>query len=142
MFPEAYHTLVHSPIPHLFDAILDLEREYAGEVDALLSARDAEISEIRARYTTQAFWMMMLPETTPTENISLHPHDAGTPQLYQAMYHSGTWLFFPPSMSRYDALHYQLQTRIHLRQDVSNSSSLLLCPGHGGRSGNMEQSAG
>ncbi|KAI9231761.1 MAG: hypothetical protein BYD32DRAFT_466849 [Podila humilis] len=50
MFPEAYHTLVHSPIPHLFDAILDLEREYAGEVDALLSARDAEISEIRARH--------------------------------------------------------------------------------------------
>ncbi|KAG0352870.1 hypothetical protein BG005_007738 [Podila minutissima] len=51
MFPEAYHTLVHSPIPHLFDAILDLEREYAGEVDALLSARDAEISEIRARHS-------------------------------------------------------------------------------------------
>ncbi|KAF9309047.1 hypothetical protein BG003_010279 [Podila horticola] len=50
MFPEAYHTLVHSPIPHLFDAILDLEREYAGEVDALLSARDAEVSEIRARH--------------------------------------------------------------------------------------------
>ncbi|KAG0030780.1 hypothetical protein BGZ81_002192 [Podila clonocystis] len=51
MFPEAYHTLVHSPIPHLFDAILDLEREYAGEVDALLSARDAEISEIQARHS-------------------------------------------------------------------------------------------
>ncbi|KAG0036446.1 hypothetical protein BGZ82_004186 [Podila clonocystis] len=50
MFPEAYHTLVHSPIPHLFDAILDLEREYAGEVDALLSARDAEIIEIQARH--------------------------------------------------------------------------------------------
>ncbi|KAF9418171.1 hypothetical protein BGZ94_009773 [Podila epigama] len=49
MFPEAYHTLVHSPIPHLFDAILDLERGYAGEVDALLSARDAEIQEMQAR---------------------------------------------------------------------------------------------
>ncbi|KAG9327109.1 hypothetical protein KVV02_008739 [Mortierella alpina] len=50
MFPEAYHTLVHSPIPHLFDAILDLEREYAGEVDALLSARDAEIEGIQTRH--------------------------------------------------------------------------------------------
>ncbi|KAF9576433.1 hypothetical protein EC968_008728 [Mortierella alpina] len=50
MFPEAYHTLVHSPIPYLFDAILDLEREYAGEVDALLSARDAEIEGIQTRH--------------------------------------------------------------------------------------------
>lgn len=50
MFPEAYHTLVHSPIPSLFDSILDLEREYAGEVDALLSARDAEINDIQTRY--------------------------------------------------------------------------------------------
>ncbi|CAO3563295.1 unnamed protein product [Mortierella alpina] len=50
MFPEAYHTLVHSPIPYLFDAILDLEREYASEVDALLSARDAEIEGIQTRH--------------------------------------------------------------------------------------------
>ncbi|KAF9152000.1 hypothetical protein BG015_005938 [Linnemannia schmuckeri] len=50
MFPEAYHTLVHSPIPSLFDSILDLEREYAGEVDALLSARDAEINDIQTRH--------------------------------------------------------------------------------------------
>ncbi|KAG0056383.1 hypothetical protein BGZ83_005299 [Gryganskiella cystojenkinii] len=48
LFPEAYHTLIHSPIPSLFDAILDLERDYAGEVDALLSARDAEINDIQA----------------------------------------------------------------------------------------------
>ncbi|KAF9542604.1 hypothetical protein EC957_001811 [Mortierella hygrophila] len=50
MFPEAYHTLVHSPIPSLFDSILDLEREYAGEVDALLSARDAELNDIQTRH--------------------------------------------------------------------------------------------
>ncbi|KAF9087830.1 hypothetical protein BGX23_007840 [Mortierella sp. AD031] len=50
LFPEAYHTLVHSPIPSLFDSILELEREYAGEVDALLSARDAEINDIQTRH--------------------------------------------------------------------------------------------
>ncbi|KAF9918370.1 hypothetical protein FBU30_000235 [Linnemannia zychae] len=58
MFPEAYHTLVHSPTPSLFDSILELEREYAGEVDALLSARDAEIkspqrdlTQLKSRHT-------------------------------------------------------------------------------------------
>ncbi|KAG0207610.1 hypothetical protein BGX28_001201 [Mortierella sp. GBA30] len=50
LFPEAYHTLVHSPIPYLFDAILDLERDYASEVDALLSARDAEIDDIQTSH--------------------------------------------------------------------------------------------
>ncbi|KAI1312243.1 hypothetical protein EDD11_003043 [Mortierella claussenii] len=50
LFPEAYHTLVHSPIPSLFDAILSLERGYAGEVDALLSAKDAEIHNIQTRH--------------------------------------------------------------------------------------------
>ncbi|KAG0309716.1 hypothetical protein BGZ99_000798, partial [Dissophora globulifera] len=52
LFPEAYHTLVHSPIPFLFDAILDLEREYAREVDALLSARDAELNGIQTKYAS------------------------------------------------------------------------------------------
>ncbi|KAF9996583.1 hypothetical protein BGZ65_007833, partial [Modicella reniformis] len=52
LFPESYHTLVHSPIPSLFDAILELEREYAGQVDALLSARDAEINDIQTRHNT------------------------------------------------------------------------------------------
>ncbi|KAF9402491.1 hypothetical protein BGX21_009934 [Mortierella sp. AD011] len=60
MFPEAYHTLVHSPVPSLFDAILELEREYAGEVDALLSARDAEINDIQINHT-KVFCPHMLP---------------------------------------------------------------------------------
>ncbi|GJJ72322.1 hypothetical protein EMPS_04679 [Entomortierella parvispora] len=50
LFPEAYHTLVHSPIPSLFDAILDLEREYSHEVNALLSARDAEFHVIQIKH--------------------------------------------------------------------------------------------
>ncbi|KAF8982315.1 hypothetical protein BGZ46_001484 [Entomortierella lignicola] len=65
MFPEAYHTLVHSPVPSLFDAILELEREYAGEVDALLSARDAEINEIQLKYrmeVAQATWNSQLDD--------------------------------------------------------------------------------
>ncbi|KAF9359535.1 hypothetical protein BGX26_012083 [Mortierella sp. AD094] len=63
MFPEAYHTLVHSPVPSLFDAILELEREYAGEVDALLSARDAEINEIQIKMeVAQATWNSQLDD--------------------------------------------------------------------------------
>ncbi|KAG0271837.1 hypothetical protein BGZ95_000304, partial [Linnemannia exigua] len=64
MFPEAYHTLVHSPIPSLFDSILDLEREYAGEVDALLSARDAEINDIQTRHNN------ILAAEAPQRNLT------------------------------------------------------------------------
>ncbi|KAI8599485.1 hypothetical protein EDD21DRAFT_159155 [Dissophora ornata] len=64
LFPEAYHTLVHSPILPLFDAILDLEREYAGEVDALLSARDAEINDIQTRHNNA------LASETPQRNLT------------------------------------------------------------------------
>ncbi|KAF9917156.1 hypothetical protein BX616_001797 [Lobosporangium transversale] len=64
LFPEAYHTLVHSPIPSLFDAILELEREYAGEVDALLSARDAEINEIQTKHNNA------LASDTPQRNLT------------------------------------------------------------------------
>ncbi|KAG0291645.1 hypothetical protein BGZ96_004997 [Linnemannia gamsii] len=64
MFPEAYHTLVHSPIPSLFDSVLDLEREYAGEVDALLSARDAEINDIQTRHNN------ILAAEAPQRNLT------------------------------------------------------------------------
>ncbi|KAG0022056.1 hypothetical protein BGZ80_001161 [Entomortierella chlamydospora] len=64
MFPEAYHTLVHSPVPSLFDAILELEREYAGEVDALLSARDAEINDIQIKHNNA------LASDTPQRNLT------------------------------------------------------------------------
>ncbi|KAG0070447.1 hypothetical protein BGZ89_000690 [Linnemannia elongata] len=64
MFPEAYHTLVHSPIPSLFDSILDLEREYAGEVDALLSARDAELNDIQTRHNN------ILAAEAPQRNLT------------------------------------------------------------------------
>ncbi|KAF9114987.1 hypothetical protein BGX27_009315 [Mortierella sp. AM989] len=64
MFPEAYHTLVHSPVPSLFDSILELEREYAGEVDALLSARDAEINDIQLKHNNA------LASETPQRNLT------------------------------------------------------------------------
>ncbi|KAF9437010.1 hypothetical protein BGZ76_002280 [Entomortierella beljakovae] len=64
MFPEAYHTLVHSPVPSLFDSILEVERDYAREVDALLSARDAEINDIQTKHDNA------LVSETPQRNLT------------------------------------------------------------------------
>ncbi|KAG0367270.1 hypothetical protein BC939DRAFT_451068 [Gamsiella multidivaricata] len=83
LFPEAYHTLVHSPIPSLFDAILDLEREYAGEVDALLTARDKEINDIQTKHNNA------LSTDTPQRNLThLMTRHIERMEVAQAMWNS------------------------------------------------------
>ncbi|KAG0234502.1 hypothetical protein BGW42_006583 [Actinomortierella wolfii] len=64
LFPEAYHTLVHSPIPSLFDAILDVERSFAQEVETLTTARDQELQRIEDRHH------QALQSDTPHRNLT------------------------------------------------------------------------
>lgn len=49
IFAKAYYTLVHSPIPTIFDTILELEQNYALSIVQLIQARDNEIKYIKER---------------------------------------------------------------------------------------------
>ncbi|KAF9977473.1 hypothetical protein BGZ73_005860 [Actinomortierella ambigua] len=64
LFPEAYHTLVHSPVPSMFDAILDVERRFAHEVETLTTARDQELQGIEDRHH------QILQSDTPHRNLT------------------------------------------------------------------------
>ncbi|KAG0270233.1 hypothetical protein DFQ27_009611 [Actinomortierella ambigua] len=64
LFPEAYHTLIHSPVPSLFDAILDVERSFAHEVETLTTARDQELQGIEDRHH------QALQSDTPHRNLT------------------------------------------------------------------------
>ncbi|KAJ2963192.1 hypothetical protein NQZ79_g1784 [Umbelopsis isabellina] len=49
-FAKAYYSLVHSPIPAIFDTILELEQNYALSIMQLIQARDNEIRSIKERH--------------------------------------------------------------------------------------------
>ncbi|KAK4519967.1 uncharacterized protein ATC70_010211 [Mucor velutinosus] len=49
IFPRAYHTLVHCPIPAIFDTLLELEQSYAIAIQELQTASDHELVAIQAR---------------------------------------------------------------------------------------------
>ncbi|CEP15593.1 hypothetical protein [Parasitella parasitica] len=49
VFPRAYHTLVHCPIPTIFDTLLELEQSYAIAIQELQTASDHELVAIQAR---------------------------------------------------------------------------------------------
>ncbi|KAI8351802.1 hypothetical protein EDC96DRAFT_288966 [Choanephora cucurbitarum] len=49
IFPRAYHTLVHCPITGVFDALLELENNYAAVVQEHQLAHENELATIQAR---------------------------------------------------------------------------------------------
>ncbi|KAK3810765.1 MAG: hypothetical protein J3Q66DRAFT_443072 [Benniella sp.] len=129
LFPEAYHTLVHSPVPSLFDAILELEREYAGQVDALLSARDAEINDIQARHNHA------LASEAPQRNLTnLMTQHIERMEVAQATWNSQLDDLQAVQRSKYQEFvlelyaiykRRRLQAEINAQKDVVNSSELL-----------------
>ncbi|GES99450.1 protein C12orf4 homolog [Rhizophagus clarus] len=50
IFPKAYHTLVHSPIPSIFDTLLQLEQGYKQAIKDIVSASESELECIRDRH--------------------------------------------------------------------------------------------
>ncbi|RIA85821.1 hypothetical protein C1645_830227, partial [Glomus cerebriforme] len=46
IFPKAYHTLVHSPVPSIFDTFVQLEHNYKQVLKDLISTREKKISDI------------------------------------------------------------------------------------------------
>ncbi|KAG9300615.1 hypothetical protein G9A89_005215 [Geosiphon pyriformis] len=50
VFPKAYHTLVHSPVPSIFDTLLQLEQSFSQAMNERLLARDKELTELRHRH--------------------------------------------------------------------------------------------
>ncbi|RIA93487.1 hypothetical protein C1645_874088 [Glomus cerebriforme] len=50
IFPKAYHTLVHSPVPSIFDTLLQLEQGYKQAIKDIVSARESELECIRDRH--------------------------------------------------------------------------------------------
>ncbi|CAG8467598.1 7378_t:CDS:10 [Ambispora leptoticha] len=50
IFPKAYHTLVHSPVPSIFDILLQLEQSFSQAMNEQLETRERELSEIRQRH--------------------------------------------------------------------------------------------
>ncbi|KAF9134512.1 hypothetical protein BGW39_006777 [Mortierella sp. 14UC] len=129
MFPEAYHTLVHSPIPLLFDSILDLEREYAGEVDALLSARDAEINDIQTRHNN------ILAAEAPQRNLTqLMTRHIERMEVSQATWNSQLDDLQSMQRSKYQEFIlelyaiYRRRQLYHSHKDTSNGSANGLAP--------------
>ncbi|RIA95135.1 hypothetical protein C1645_507464 [Glomus cerebriforme] len=47
IFPKAYHTLVHSPVPSIFDTLLQLEQGYKQAIKDLISSREKELENMR-----------------------------------------------------------------------------------------------
>ncbi|PKY48982.1 hypothetical protein RhiirA4_404951 [Rhizophagus irregularis] len=50
IFPKAYHTLVHSPVPSIFDTLLQLEQGYKQAIKDIVSASDSELECIQSRH--------------------------------------------------------------------------------------------
>ncbi|CAG8436569.1 6217_t:CDS:10 [Ambispora gerdemannii] len=50
IFPKAYHTLVHSPVPSIFDTLLQLEQSFSQAMNDLLATRERELNEVRQRH--------------------------------------------------------------------------------------------
>ncbi|KAL1919277.1 uncharacterized protein VTP21DRAFT_1969 [Calcarisporiella thermophila] len=50
IFPRAYHTLVHSPIPSIFDSLLQLEHNYNMAMAELLETESRDLASIQARH--------------------------------------------------------------------------------------------
>lgn len=129
LFPEAFHTLVHSPIPSLFDAILELEREYAGEVDALLSARDAEMNDIQTRHSTAL--ASEAPQRNLTNLMTLHIERM---EVAQATWNSQLDDLQSTQRSKYKEFvlelytiykRRRLQAENNAQKDIANSDQLL-----------------
>ncbi|PKC04815.1 hypothetical protein RhiirA5_401257 [Rhizophagus irregularis] len=50
IFPKAYHTLVHSPVPSIFDTLLQLEQKYKQAIKDLVSSGEKELENVRERH--------------------------------------------------------------------------------------------
>lgn len=49
IFPRAYHTLVHCPVPSIFDTLLELEQSYAIAIQELQTTSEQELLAIQTR---------------------------------------------------------------------------------------------
>ncbi|CAG8662841.1 640_t:CDS:10 [Dentiscutata erythropus] len=50
IFPKAYNTLVHSPVPSIFDTLLQLEQSYNNAVKNFITSHKIEMGCMRERY--------------------------------------------------------------------------------------------
>ncbi|CAB4381364.1 hypothetical protein RhiirA5_493614 [Rhizophagus irregularis] len=50
IFPKAYHTLVHSPVPSIFDTFVQLEYNYKQALKDFISKREKKISDISEQH--------------------------------------------------------------------------------------------
>ncbi|KAI9251569.1 hypothetical protein BY458DRAFT_523892 [Sporodiniella umbellata] len=53
IFPRAYHTLIHCPIPNIFDILLDLEQSYTCAIQEIYTERDQALEAIEVRQANE-----------------------------------------------------------------------------------------
>ncbi|CAI2171681.1 11574_t:CDS:10 [Funneliformis geosporum] len=70
IFPKAYHTLVHSPVPSLFDTLLQLEQCYKEVIKDLVSSKEKELGGIRERHQKE----MEPSQTSGIVNFLMEKH--------------------------------------------------------------------
>ncbi|CAG8527864.1 1901_t:CDS:10 [Dentiscutata erythropus] len=46
IFPKAFHTLVHSPVPFMFDILSQLEQDYKNSIKEMMASREKDKAEI------------------------------------------------------------------------------------------------
>ncbi|CAG8438206.1 3856_t:CDS:10 [Funneliformis mosseae] len=70
IFPKAYHTLVHSPVPSLFDSLLQLEQCYKEVIKDLVSSKEKELEGIMDRHQKE----MEPSQTSGIVNLLMEKH--------------------------------------------------------------------
>ncbi|CAO3698796.1 unnamed protein product [Rhizopus microsporus] len=81
IFPRAYHTLVHCPVPNLFDTLLELESSYTLAIQELYASRDHELANIKARHAKEI-------ESSSANMTSLFTRHVEELELFEATWQS------------------------------------------------------